>query len=123
MIKSTLKLKIIIFLLCILCLESNIQAQWFETGNNLFQTGIFGSTSNFDVLFRTDNVNRMRLMETSTYNVDGYNIDNSGFLYLGLTPSALTGFEAQSALHIDGTNNFSGSPQGQGFRDCLPADF
>jgi hypothetical protein len=90
MIKSTLKLKIFICLLSTLCFATNIQAQWFETGNNLTQTGILGSATNFDVLFRTDNVNRMRLMESGTYNVDGYNIDNSGFLYLGLTPSALT---------------------------------
>ena len=125
MIKSILKFKLFAcftFALTLI-LVNETQAQWMETGNNLFTTGTFGSLNNFDVLFRTDDVNRMRLMETGTSNVDGYNIDNSGFLYLGLTPAALTGFEAQSALHIDGINNITGSPQGQGFGDCLPADF
>jgi uncharacterized coiled-coil protein SlyX len=83
------------------------------------QTGVLGNSANFDILFRTDNVNRMRLMETGTYNVDGYNIDNSGFLYLGLTPSALTNREAQSVLHIDGTGNNQGLPQTLGFRDWM----
>jgi hypothetical protein len=55
-------------------------SQWDEAGNPLLNTGIFGSTTNWDVLFRTDNVNRMRLMETGTNTVDGYFYDNSGFL-------------------------------------------
>ena len=125
MIKSILKFKLFAcftFALTLI-LVNETQAQWMETGNNLFTTGTFGSLNNFDVLFRTDDVNRMRLMETSTYTVDGYNIDNSGFLYLGLTPAAIINTEPQSILHIDGTGNLFNNPQEQGYRDWMPAGF
>ena len=79
-----------LILIGFIVIENQSFAQWNENGNALTNTGIFGSTTNWDVLFRTDNVNRMRLMQSSTNTVDGYFYDNSGFLGISQDPAFFT---------------------------------
>jgi len=106
------------------CLTSSGQGDWDTGGNNLLSTGTFGSSSNFDILFQTDGINRMRLMETGNTTIDGYTIPHDGHLGLSLTPSffGTTGAarEPYSLLHLNGFQNNPAGPQAFGYRDCLP---
>lgn len=101
------------------------QGQWDPNGNPLTQTGILGVTTNFDILFQTDGINRMQLMESGNTTIDGYTKDYDGHLGLSLTPGFFgtgTGSAVPfSLLHLNGTGNNASGPQVLGYRDCLPA--
>src|SRR5690606_2037686 len=89
--------------------------------NNNPSSGAFlgwNGAQNLD--FRTNNINRMRLMETSTNTVDGYPIDNSGFLGLSIDPNWLSSQEPYSLLHLHGEFVMSGFPtQEYGYRSWM----
>jgi uncharacterized coiled-coil protein SlyX len=96
------------------------QGDWNTGGNALTNTGILGSSSNWDVRFRTDGINRLKLMQTSTHTVDNYFFDNSGFLMLSTNPTELNLYEPYSLLHLNGDGNTSGTgPQPWGYRDWM----
>ena len=108
--------------------SSTLKSQSFDwniSGNTLFGTGILGNSANFDILFRTDGVNRMQLMESGNTTIDGYTKDYDGHLGLSLTPGFFgtgTGSAVPfSLLHLNGTGNNASGPQVLGYRDCLPA--
>lgn len=96
---------------------------WNTGGNALPTTGILGSTTNFDILFQTDGINRMRLMETGTATINGYSIDYDGHLGLSLTPAFFGtgsgGSTPFSLLHLNGTGNSGFGPQQLGYRDWM----
>lgn len=100
-------------------------SQPWETTGNLVGTGDYlGSSNNFAVDFRTDDITRMRIMETSpTYFVDGYPIDNSGFVGLTIDPTfhGTTGAGAKpySLLHLNGQWNAPWGPQEGGYRPWM----
>jgi len=125
---KNLKFKWLFILAIFLFGSSTLKSQsfdWNTSGNTLIGTGILGNSANFDILFRTDGVNRMQLMETGTTTIDGYSIDYDGHLGLSLTPAFFgTGTGSAipySILHLNGTGNNAGGPQQFGYRDCLPA--
>ena len=62
---------------------------WNTGGNTLSQSGILGTGDNFDILFETDGINRMRLMETDNATIDGYTVPVGGHLGLSLTPAKI----------------------------------
>ncbi len=90
--------------------QSQIYSQdWNTGGNNLFQTGILGNSANFDIIFRTDGINRMQLMETGNTTIDGYTVPYDGHLGLSITPSFFgttgAGRAPFSLLHLNGEGN------------------
>src|SRR5690606_24891914 len=107
-IKSKLKFLLFIFLPLGMFAQST-------SDNNIAATNKFlgynGTGANLD--FRTNNINRMRLMETGTDIIDLYPVDVSGNLGLSTDPTFF-GFKPYSLLHLDGGN--VNSPQTQGFR-------
>jgi len=62
------------------------------TGDNFPVAGKFlgYNGAGIDLDFRTNNINRMQLMESSTNTVDGYFYDNSGFLGISQDPAFFT---------------------------------
>ncbi len=96
------------------------QQDWNTLGNNLGAPGIFGSNTNFEVLFRTNGINRMKLMQSGNSAINGFNIDRSGFLGLSQDPNFFTGGVASpfSLLHLNGDNN-GGAAQQLGYRPWM----
>ena len=125
MIKPIQKLRIFTVAVLIFMVSAVAQGQWDPNGNPLTQTGILGVTTNFDILFQTDGINRMQLMESGNTTIDGYTKDYDGHLGLSLTPGFFgtgTGSAVPfSLLHLNGTGNNASGPQVLGYRDCLPA--
>jgi hypothetical protein len=107
---SKLNLIILLALFCSAQIQSYGQGDWNTGGNNNTQTGILGSSTNWDILFRTDGINRMRLRETSTTNINGSIINTSGFLGLH------TDFP-RAMFHIQGPNNTLWG--GDGYREWM----
>jgi len=71
----------------IFILSPNLVVSQSTSGNNNTGVGKFlGYNGAQSLDFRTNNINRMRLMETGTAMIDGYAIDNSGFLGLSTDP-------------------------------------
>jgi len=102
--------------LCLLAFKTPAIAQ--STGNN--NTGInkflgFNGAQNLE--FRTNNIIRMQLTETSTTTINGFTIDNSGFLGLSADPGFFTGFTPYALLHLNGINTLQGgNPEFNGYR-------
>lgn len=96
---------------------------WNTGGNNLGQTGILGNNFNFDILFQTDGINRMQLMETGNTTIDGYTVPYDGHLGLSITPSFFgttgAGRAPFSLLHLNGEGNSVFGPQDLGYRDWM----
>jgi len=117
------KISRLLILIAVFTFQNRLSGQWDESGNPLLNTGLFGSTTNWDILFVTDNVNRMQLMETGTTTIDGYSIDYDGHLGLSLTPSffgtGTAGRIPYSLLHLNGTGNNAGGAQEFGYRDWM----
>ena len=90
------------------------------TGDNFPVAGKFlgYNGAGIDLDFRTNNIDRMRLMETGTNTVDGYFYDNSGFLGISQDPAFFTSQEPFSLLHLNGNNV---SFPTQGYRDWMTA--
>lgn len=76
-----------------------------------------------DLDFKTNNINRMRLMQTSTTTINGYTINNSGFLGLSIDPNWFGQKEPYSLLHLNGGDNIGSGPISQefGYRDWMKA--
>ena len=74
-----------------------------------------------DLDFKTNNVNRMQLTKTGTNNVDGYTINNSGFLGLSMDPNWFGHEQPYSLLHLNGEFNIPSGPVSQqfGYRDWM----
>ncbi len=98
-------------------------AQSTSGNNNPGGTKFLGYNGPQDLDFRTNSIDRMRLMQTGTYTVDGYNIDNSGFLGLSIDPiffgTSSQGGEPFSLLHLNGESNSVWGPQQLGYRDWM----
>ncbi len=54
-------------------------------------------------------------MQTSTTTIDGYTINNSGFLALSMDPNWFTQKEPYSLLHLNGEFNAGSGPISQEF--------
>lgn len=80
-----MKSKIFYLLLCLLILKQTT-GQVSQLNNNPTVGAFLGWNGAQNLDFRTNNINRMRLMETGTAMIDGYAIDNSGFLGLSTDP-------------------------------------
>ena len=77
------------------------------------------NASGIDLDFKTNNINRMRLMQTGTNTIDNYTVNTSGNLVLSSDPIFLnTGYRPFSLLHLNGQGN-SGGPQPWGFRPWM----
>jgi hypothetical protein len=96
-----------------------------STGDN---TPLFGKFLGYDAAgidldFRTNNIDRMRLMETGNATIAGYTVPVDGHLGLSLDPTffgtGVTGREPYSLLHLNGGLNAAGGPQTQGYRDWM----
>ena len=89
----------------------------------MFQTGILGNSANFDIIFRTDGINRMQLMETGNTTIDGYTVPYDGHLGLSITPSFFgttgAGRAPFSLLHLNGEGNSVFGPQDLGYREWM----
>lgn len=73
--------------------------------------------------FRTNDITRMRMMQTGTNTIDGYTINNSGFVGLTIDPTfhGTTGAGAKpySLLHLNGQWNAPWGPQEGGYRPWM----
>lgn len=107
--------------LCLFTVTQSFSQDWHTNGNIVIPGEFLGSQNNLAVDFRTNYKLRMRLMETSTTTVDGYSIDNSGFLGLSMDPNWFAHEEPYSLLHLNGEFNIpSGFPSQQfGYRDWM----
>lgn len=100
-------------LLCFLSMiQHQARAQWDVNGNNLLQAGILGSNTNFEVLFRTDGENRMKLNQSVSYDINGFNVNRDGFVWLGPDAPVSGGSYynnkgAFSLLHLNGTTTLA----------------
>jgi hypothetical protein len=112
-----------IFLFLLFTESTCLLGQVTIDNNNPFPGSFLGWNGAQDLDFRTNNINRMRLMETGTATIDGYNIDYDGHLGLSLTPSFFgTGLVSDvpfSLLHLNGFNNNANGPQQLGYRDWM----
>ncbi len=91
------------------------------TNNNLPGNGKFlgYDAGGVDLNFRTNNINRMRLMQTGTNTIDQYTVNTSGNLVLSSDPIFLnSGYRPFSLLHLNGQGN-SGGPQPWGYRPWM----
>ena len=92
------------------------------SGNNNPGTGKFigynAAGQNLD--FRTNNITRMRLMETGVNTVEGYTYNHDGFLMLSMDPNGFN-YKPFSLLHLNGLGNHSWGPQPFGYRDWMKA--
>ena len=106
-----------IALVVVLCFaQLHIHAQLWETnGNNLGAPGILGSNNNFDVLFRTNGNDRMKILnETGFLNINNQPVDPSGNMAIGsLIPPA---FVPISRLHVLSS---SSSVSNNGYREWM----
>jgi hypothetical protein len=121
MTKKNLLPHLVVLLSIFIALPAYSQSpDWNTAGNNLFGTGILGSSSNWDIRFRTDNINRMKLMQTGSNTTDGYTYDYDGFLMLSTNPAELNTYTPFSLLHLNGNGNTSGTgPQPWGYRNWM----
>lgn len=108
----------------VLMYSANHVAGQSSTANNIPGGGKFlgynaGGTGG-DIDFRTNNVNRMRLMQSGNSTINGYNVNRSGFLGLSQEPAFFTsGVQSPySLLHLNG-NNGGNNPQQLGYRDWM----
>ena len=95
-------------------------SQWWPTGNVVNPGEFLGSINNQALNFRTNGVNRMRLMETGVNTVEGYTYNHDGFLMLSMDPNGFN-YKPFSLLHLNGLGNHSWGPQPFGYRDWMKA--
>jgi hypothetical protein len=87
-----------------------------STGNN--NTGInkfLGYNGAQNLEFRTNNINRMQLTQDNTATINGFTVNNSGFLGLSANPGFFNTFTPYALLHLNGVNPL-GNPQQDGYR-------
>lgn len=86
---------------------------WDVTGNVVAPGQFFGSTNNQSLLFRTNNVNRIKLNHSVSYDINGAsgtNLSREGYLLLGKnnnfssTANPIYKEGAFSLLHLNGYN-------------------
>ena len=121
--KSLTRLAACMFTLSFTMIFTEAFAQ--ATGNNNPVPGKFlGLNGPQNLEFRTNNTTRMQMMQNGFSNINGFNIDRSGFLGLSQDPNFFTGGAASpfSLLHLNGDNN-AGAAQQLGYRNCLPAGY
>jgi len=78
-----------ILLICLFFSSALVNGQ--ATGDNAPLIGRFlgYNGAGLDLDFRTNNINRMRLMETGNTTIDGYTVPVGGHLGLSLTPAKI----------------------------------
>ena len=90
-----------------------------SSGNNMPGVGKYlGFSGAQNLEFRTNNIIRMQLTETSTSTINGFTIDNSGFLGLSANPTFFTTSQPFALLHLNGINSL-GVPQQNGYRTWM----
>lgn len=105
-----------IFFLFIFSLSTNVFFGQVTNDNNNPSAGAFvGFNAGQDLDFRTNNINRMRLMQTGNVNVNQGAFANSGFLSLSTDPAYITPW---SLLHLNGDNVGNG-PYSNGHRNWM----
>ncbi len=114
-------MKKLIFLMIGLFL-SEITLGQTSVGNNNPSGGAYlgwNGAQNLD--FKTNSILRMQLTKTGTNNVDGYVINNNGFLGLSMDPNWFTHEQPYSLLHLNGEFNTPSGPVSQqfGYRDWM----
>lgn len=119
-----MKTRILQFIiLTILLVSSLVMVGQSTSSNNAPANGKFigYNAGGIDLDFKTNNINRMRLMQTSTTTVDGYFINNSGFLALSIDPNWFGKKEPYSLPHLNGGDNSGSGPISQefGYRDWM----
>jgi len=86
---------------------------WLTNGNNVTAGQFLGSTNNQPLLFRTANVNRLKLNHSVSYDINGAsgtNLSREGYLLLGKnnnfssTANPIYKEGAFSLLHLNGYN-------------------
>jgi hypothetical protein len=108
--KNTCKTLFILFL----CLFSSQTSFGQATGDNFVAFGKFlgYNGAGLDLDFRTNNVDRMRLMETGNSTINGYTVPVGGHLGLSLDPTffgtGVSGRQPCSLLHLNGLGNSAG---------------
>ncbi len=119
-------MKSLIFIFSVFCLVligcGQLFGQVFQLNNNPTAGAFLGWNAggvNGNLDFRTNNINRMRLQQTGTTTIDGYLVDNSGFLSLSMVPGAFNLQSAYSLLHLNGFGNSAFGPQALGYRSWM----
>lgn len=89
--KSKLNLSVLVVIL-LLSISTYCQTPWYLTGNNIASTNYFGTNNNFPIDFRTNNINRMRLMQNGSATINGgaQTVNYNGFLGLSADPAYWT---------------------------------
>ena len=105
---------------CALLLNNHLQAQSTSGNNNTGANKFLGYNGAQNLEFRTNNTTRMQMMQNGFSNINGFNIDRSGFLGLSQDPNFFTGGPASpfSLLHLNGDNN-AGAAQQLGYRNWM----
>ncbi|MFT7078909.1 MAG: hypothetical protein ACJAZC_000437 [Cryomorphaceae bacterium] len=115
-------IKHVALILCLLSLNQ-VSGQSTSGNNNPGFGNFLGYNGAQDLDFRTNNIDRMRLMETGNTTIDGYTVPAGGHLGLSLTPSFFgttgTSRVPYSLLHLNGFQNNAGGPQAAGYRDWM----
>ena len=79
------------------------QAQdWNTTGNNTVGSDWLGTINNQPIPFRTNNVERMRLYPSQTSTINGFTVDQTGYLLLSREPVLFNSLGPFSMLHLGG---------------------
>lgn len=92
-----------------------------STADNIPGIGKFlGYNAGQNLDFRTNNITRMRLMETGVNTLEGYTYNHDGFLMLSMDPNGFN-YKPFSLLHLNGLGNHSWGPQTFGYRDWMKA--
>jgi len=118
---KTLSLKIAGTIALFLLSFSILAQDWRVGGNTLLQLGgnppILGTTvgNNNPLSFATNGINRMQLTQNNTATINGFTVDNSGFLGLSANPGFFNTFTPYALLHLNGVNPL-GNPQQDGYR-------
>lgn len=107
-------------LACALLLNHNLRAQSTSGNNNIGFGKFLGYNNAQNLEFRTNNTTRMQLMQNGNSNINGFNVNRSGFLGLSQDPGFFTGGPASpfSLLHLNGDNG-AGNAQQAGYRDWM----
>ncbi|GEM_PF-6410438 len=106
-------------LLCLMAFNQSSLAQ--SSGNNTPGFGKYlGFSGAQNLEFRTNNIIRMQLTETSTTTINGFTVDNSGFLGLSADPGFFNTFTPYALLHLNGINTLQGgNPEFNGYRTWM----
>jgi len=103
-----MKTRILQFTILILLLVSSLVVVGQSTTDNNVPAGnkfLGYNAGGIDLDFKTNNITRMRLMQSNINTVDNYTFLCSGFLGMSIDPNFFTQSKPFSLLHLHGLNN------------------